>query len=278
MTRWYRAYEGTVTDAKLGEVALVAGCSRAVAIASWHCILESAASANCAGGFDVTPRRVAVILGEQPALIEAVFSELAALGMINDGKVTAWSKRQYQSDSSTERSKKSRERAKTVAQYECNGDATLQQQHATPPETDSETDTDSETEKGKGTPSQARGEKPEIVARVTEPDGCEEALAAWNDLAKETGLPKAQVLTETRRKSMRRRLAECGGLDGWSFALSKIRASPFLLGGNDRGWQADLDFVLQAKSFTKLMEGGYDASTGRPTSRRLGNIESLLAD
>ena len=36
MSRWYRAYEGTVTDAKLGEVALVAECSRAVVIAAWH--------------------------------------------------------------------------------------------------------------------------------------------------------------------------------------------------------------------------------------------------
>ena len=32
MSRWYRAYEGTVTDAKLGEAALIAECSRSVAI------------------------------------------------------------------------------------------------------------------------------------------------------------------------------------------------------------------------------------------------------
>lgn len=88
--RWYRAYEGTVTDAKLGEVALVAGCSRSVAIAAWHSILESAATANDGGKFDVTPRRVAVILCEPPAIVEAVFSELEALGMICAGCVVAW--------------------------------------------------------------------------------------------------------------------------------------------------------------------------------------------
>lgn len=190
MTRWYRAYEGTVTDAKLGEVALVAGCSRSVAIASWHCILESAASANCGGGFDVTPRRVAVILGEQPALIEAVFSELAALGMICDGKVTAWGKRQYESDNSTERSRKSRERAKTDAQQECNGDATLQQQHATPPETETETEeviSLSETSSDQG-PKRKRGAYPDPFetfwsAYPTDPNMAKsEAFKAWKKL------------------------------------------------------------------------------------------------
>lgn len=140
MSRWYRAYEGTVTDAKLGEVALVAGCSRSVAIAAWHCLLESASGCNAGGVFDATPRRVAVILGEQPAVIEAVFSELVSLGMIVDGKIAAWSKRQYESDNSTERSRKHRERSKTAPQQQCNSDATLQQQHATPPDTDTDTE------------------------------------------------------------------------------------------------------------------------------------------
>jgi hypothetical protein len=43
VSRWYRAYEGTVTDAKLGEAALIAEVSRSVSIAAWHCLLESAA-------------------------------------------------------------------------------------------------------------------------------------------------------------------------------------------------------------------------------------------
>lgn len=135
MTRWYRAYEGTVTDAKLGEVALVAECSRSVAIAAWHCILESAASVNDAGRFDATARRVAVILCETPSLIERVFAEMDALGMIAAGQVTAWKARQYESDNSTERSRKHRERKRHV-------DATLQGRSATPPETETDTEKD----------------------------------------------------------------------------------------------------------------------------------------
>lgn len=90
MSRWYRAYEGTVTDAKLGEVALVAGCSRSVAIAAWHALLESAAGTNDGGRFEVTARRVAVILTEPLQVIEAVLSEFEAMGMIEGSRVSAW--------------------------------------------------------------------------------------------------------------------------------------------------------------------------------------------
>lgn len=135
MTRWYRAYEGIVTDPKLGEVALVVGCSRSVAIAAWHCILESCAAANEGGNFDATFRRVAVILGEPLQVVEGVFKELENLGMIEGRLVVAWAKRQFESDSSTERSRKHRENRKQR-------DATLQERDATPPYTESDTETE----------------------------------------------------------------------------------------------------------------------------------------
>lgn len=167
MSRWYRAYTETVTDPKLGEVALVAGCSRSVAIAAWHCILESAAQANAGGAFDATPRRVAVILGEPIATIEAVFAEMTALGMIGDATVKAWAKRQFESDSSTERSRKHREAKR-------NGDATLQGRSATPPDTEAETEKKSSL---RSDSAQARPAKPE--ARLLEAGVSPAALSAW---------------------------------------------------------------------------------------------------
>lgn len=40
-------------------------------------------------------------------------------------------------------------------------------------------------------------------------------------------------------------------------ALANIERSSYLTGKNDRGWRADLDFMLQAKSFDRLHDGGY---------------------
>lgn len=137
MTRWYRAYEGTVTDAKLAEVALIAGCSRSVVIATWHAILENAAVLNDGGRIDVPSRRIAAVLCEPFGVIETVFMGFEGVGLILDSQVVAWKKRQYESDNSTERSAKSRaaakEREEAAKQQQCNDDATLQKNNETSP-------------------------------------------------------------------------------------------------------------------------------------------------
>ena len=145
MSRWYRAYEGTVTDAKLHEAAMVAGVSRSVSIATWHAVLEACAAAKSAR-FDTTPRRIAVILGEPLSAIEGLFAAYAELGMIEDGEATAWGRRQFESDTSTERSRKHREAKRNVA-------ATLRQQDATPPYTETDTEI----------------EKPSVLERASKP-------------------------------------------------------------------------------------------------------------
>jgi hypothetical protein len=90
MTRWYRAYCGTASDPKLGEAALVAGCSRSVAIATWHALLESAAETQEGGRFETTARRIAATLGEPIATVDLVLAALAEVGLIRDGVVVAW--------------------------------------------------------------------------------------------------------------------------------------------------------------------------------------------
>lgn len=89
-----------------------------------------------------------------------------------------------------------------------------------------------------------------------------DAVEAWNAMAKRTGLPAVQTFTEKRRRALKGRLAECGGLDGWRSAMERVEASPFLRGersgnGHDR-WRATFDFVVTQGNFTKLMEGNYD--------------------
>jgi 5-methylcytosine-specific restriction endonuclease McrA len=112
VSRWYRAYAGTVTDAKLAEAALIANVSRSVSIAAWHCLLESAAERNNCGSYETSARRVAVILCEPPSSIETLLQAFDELGLIGDGAVKAWSKRQFQSDGSAERVKRYRENRK----------------------------------------------------------------------------------------------------------------------------------------------------------------------
>lgn len=85
----------------------------------------------------------------------------------------------------------------------------------------------------------------------------EDVISAWNDLAEECGLSKVTKVTETRRRHIKARIAEYDTED-WSKAMGAIYRSKFLRGENDRGWKADFDFLLQPKSFIKLVEGSYD--------------------
>lgn len=111
----------------------------------------------------------------------------------------------------------------------------------------------------KGKDQEGKGGDPEIRPPAQDDRGIlDEAVSKFNAVAEDLKLPKVQRLTEPRKAALRARLRECGGLDGWDVAMAKIRASPFLRGEGNRSWKADFDFVLQLKSFTKLMEGGYD--------------------
>jgi hypothetical protein len=90
-------------------------------------------------------------------------------------------------------------------------------------------------------------------------DPVKEAFDAYNALAERIGLPVARKCEADRRGKIRRRLDEWNGLLGWAEALERLAASPHCCGSNDRGWRADLDFLLEPRSFTRLMEGRYDA-------------------
>lgn len=109
-----------------------------------------------------------------------------------------------------------------------------------------------------------------------------EALKLWNEAAERIGLPTAQKLTDSRRKAIKARLSESGGLDGWRCALAKVEASSFLAGktgrtGEHANWRCDLDFILRQAKFTKLMEGGFDDPPGgtKPRSGLSSSLEAL---
>lgn len=103
----------------------------------------------------------------------------------------------------------------------------------------------------------------------------DEAFDRYNAMASRIGLPQVQARNDTRRKALRARLDECGGLEGWEVALAKAEASDFLRGKNRDNWQADFDFLIQRKSFTKLMEGSYD---NRPCSGKPGGGSRVTAE
>lgn len=85
----------------------------------------------------------------------------------------------------------------------------------------------------------------------------DELVEAWNVRMAPQGFPAVRRLTPARRKQAQARIRE-NTIDDFQTAMSALERSAFCRGENDRGWRADFDFLLQPKSFTKLLEGAYD--------------------
>jgi len=84
------------------------------------------------------------------------------------------------------------------------------------------------------------------------------AIKLWNDLCKKIGTVQCQKVTAARRASLRKRLKDCGGIEGWKSMIEIVENNPFFIGDNNRGWKANIDFILKEGKFTKIMEGGYN--------------------
>lgn len=85
-----------------------------------------------------------------------------------------------------------------------------------------------------------------------------------NQIFEKHGLPLVRKMTEERIKKLRKRAEDIGGLDKFFEEIdSALGASSFLRGENNRGWIADIDFLLRKSSFVRLIEGAYADKKGQ---------------
>lgn len=96
------------------------------------------------------------------------------------------------------------------------------------------------------------------------------AFDVWDEIAAAHGLAAVRVRSNARRKRLGAVLRQ-HGIEAWREACRKVGASSFCRGETGRGsWRADLDFVMQDKSFARILEGHYDDrpdARGSPPSR-----------
>lgn len=152
--------------------------------------------------------------------------------------VTSFAERQYQSDSSAERTKAYRHRKST------NGDGvvTVCDGHSddvvTPPDTDTDTDTD---------------------IKHTE------IVSLWNEICS-SKLPSVTSLTPTRQKHLKARLSTKGrDLAWWRTYFARIVNTPFLTGKSAKEWKANFDFAIRSEDVVaKILEGQYGEVGGTP--------------
>ncbi len=100
------------------------------------------------------------------------------------------------------------------------------------------------------------------------------AVDAWNEMAEAVGLPKVQRLSDERKRKLRNRLQEIGGISGWQHVVDVVRVSDFL-SGRSTDWKCTFDFLLSPSSLTKVIEGNY-ANKGGPNKGKGGSIKDAL--
>jgi hypothetical protein len=106
------------------------------------------------------------------------------------------------------------------------------------------------------------------------------ALASlWNETM-DPLFPKVEVMSSSskRRLALKQRWKEKPDLEFWKAVLSRINASSFCRGSNDRHWVASIDFVARTDTAAKVLEGQYDdkgSGKSRPTGLSREELERI---
>lgn len=89
----------------------------------------------------------------------------------------------------------------------------------------------------------------------------EDLVVRWSAIE---GVRHCRTVTPKRRQAWRTRSKEPHWLDDVPAALDRVAKSDFCKGGGERGWVADVDWLLRPDTVTKLLEGKYDNTNGNP--------------
>jgi hypothetical protein len=80
-------------------------------------------------------------------------------------------------------------------------------------------------------------------------------------------LPSIKSMTDTRKKAIKARISQYGKTS-IEEVFKSVLNSDFLLGGNDRNWRPDFDWIFKAANYTKILEGNYDGKRNGTSSNR----------
>lgn len=267
---WFRWHHGSVTDPKFQLVARKSKQSLPSVIAVWAYVLEKASEAEQRGFYgELDCEAVDCMFGMDDGATEAILCAMADRGLLADGCVCAWDKRQVKrertDDNSTGRSKAFRQR----------------QRHETP-ETDDATPCNAtqrqETPRGEERREEEYQEPTGSVGRADQKPtiprcDVQAMVALYHEHLPE--LPTVRLMTDERRKragafwrfvltSKRsdgtpRATTAAEALDWIGGYFARARDNDFLMGRGGRAsghenWQCDFDFLLTEKGKKHVIE------------------------
>jgi uncharacterized protein YdaU (DUF1376 family) len=83
-------------------------------------------------------------------------------------------------------------------------------------------------------------------------------------------LPKVAVLNKSRKATIKARINE-HGVNTVTQVFQLAGQSNFLLGNNDKNWNATFDWIMKPTNFVKVLEGNYNDKKNNTTTQYQGN-------
>ena len=256
-------------------------------IVIWFKLLCLAGKQNNNGVFLIndripyTDKMLATIFRRKEPVVQLALQTFEQFGMIEtvDGVITIpnWEKHQNIEglDKAREQNRlrniKYRERQKQLIAHDASCDVTHDVTHDVTMTLRDATEEDQDQEKERIS---LTGDKKEKM-----PD-CQEFVNLYHKLC--PSLPKVQKLTEGRKSAIKARWREYPDMKTFEKVFARCENNAFMKGNNDRNWVANFDFIFQASSFTKIVEGYYDnmaqGNTQKPTNKPLTGSSYNVAD
>lgn len=113
---------------------------------------------------------------------------------------------------------------------------------------------DNKEDSGKQNPDSFLGSA-KTISENTKQDDIDKFLIAYQMYC--FNLPKVRSITDKRKKQIQNILNKYNWEEDIVPVLQKANESDFLTGNNDRGWKADIDFILREDKFINILEGKY---------------------
>lgn len=105
----------------------------------------------------------------------------------------------------------------------------------------------------------------DVICRTSRDDK-QRAVDAWNEMAKQTGLPiVTKLAANTKRANMLGARIQEYGINDVIKAISNVGDSPFLQ-GKVNGWSCSFEWVMKPNNFPKVLEGNYNKTRDHATS------------
>ena len=104
---------------------------------------------------------------------------------------------------------------------------------------------------------QEQEQEQEQKKRVAVSVPVKEITGLYNEVLSD--LAECRVPPDDQIKARWKESADYQSTDWWRAFFQKVKQTPFLMGKNDKGWKANLDWLTRSTNFRKVLNGAYES-------------------